>query len=89
MANHTSRRVYRHTDCLGIDINSTDTVVVSAWGVARLIDCGIRSRVVRINRVNVVIIDADGRERAVRPSELCVLRRDGEDGLEGNNRKDS
>lgn len=72
------------TDALGVTILPTDTVLVTAWGTARLVDTGTRSPVVRFGRTRVVIIDADREERAVNPSEISVLRRDGERGLEGN-----
>jgi hypothetical protein len=73
------------TDSLGVDIEATDTVFVNGWGYgARLIDTGIRSRVVRFSRTRVVIIDSENQERAVGPSNLAVLRRDGATGFEGN-----
>jgi hypothetical protein len=81
---HTSRRTYTHRDRLGVEINANDTVLVIAWGVARLVDTGTKSRIVKINRKRIVIIDSDGYDRSVSPSELAVLRRDGENGLEGN-----
>lgn len=77
-------RAHTLRDRLGVEINLSDTVMVTAWGTARLIDTGVKSPVVRINRTRVVIIDSDGCERAVRPTELCVQRRDGQPGHEGN-----
>jgi hypothetical protein len=72
------------TDALGVEILPTDTVLVTSWGTARLVDTGTRSPVVRFGRTRVVILDADREERAVSPSEVSVVRRDGEKGLEGN-----
>ncbi|HEU5046091.1 MAG TPA: hypothetical protein VFT75_18370 [Nocardioidaceae bacterium] len=80
----TASKFHDHVDRLGVRIRIDDIVTVVAWGVARLVDCGIRSRVVRSHRVNIVIIDADGRERAVSPSEVLVARRDGCPGHEAN-----
>lgn len=72
-------------DARGVEIVSTDTVMVTAWGEgARLIDTGIKRAVVRLNRTRVVILDADGQERAISGRELSVLRRDGADGFEHN-----
>lgn len=72
-------------DSFGIEILPTDRVRVNSWGYgARSMDCGTASPVVRINRTRVVIIDRDNRERAVGPTNLGVLRRDGGTGYEGN-----
>lgn len=72
-------------DSRGVQILPTDTVTVTSYGEgARLVDCGLRSKVVRFGRTKVVIIDADGRERAVSPSNLLVARRDGYPGHEYN-----
>jgi hypothetical protein len=71
-------------DALGVEILPTDTLMVTAWGTARLIDVRTQSPVVRLNRTRVVIIDSTNDERAVNPRETCVLRRDGKPGYEGN-----
>ncbi|TXI53150.1 hypothetical protein [Mycolicibacterium mageritense] len=72
-------------DSGGIEILATDSVMVTAWGDGtRLIDTGIKRPVIRLNRQRVVILDADGQERAMRGSVLSVLRRDGEPGFEHN-----
>jgi hypothetical protein len=72
-------------DVRGVEIVPTDTVMVTSRGEgARLIDTGIKRPVIRLNRRRVVILDADGQERAVSGSELSVLCRDGADGFEHN-----
>lgn len=71
-------------DALGVEILPTDTLMVTAWGDARLIDVRTRSHVVRFGRKRVVIIDSTREERAVNPREVSVLRRDGTTGFEGN-----
>jgi len=72
-------------DARGTEILPTDTVMVTAWGYgARLIDTGIKRPVIRLNRTRVVLLDADGQERAFHGGELSVLRRDGADGFEHN-----
>jgi len=74
-------------DARGTEILPTDSVMVTAWGEgARLIDTGIKRPVIRLNRTRVVILDADGLERAFAGGELSVLRRDGADGFEHNTR---
>lgn len=83
----TSRRVYTHRDALGVEINRNDTVMVTAWGTARLVDTGVKSAVLRIGPKRIVIVDIDGYERAVNPRELTVMRRDGGNGFEGNKPK--
>jgi hypothetical protein len=73
------------TDNLGVTIQPTDTVRVTSWGYgARLGDVGVSSAVVRFNRSTVTIIDRDYAERNVGTKCLQVLRRDGEQGYEGN-----
>jgi hypothetical protein len=70
-------------DSLGIEIQPTDRVIVTSYGYnARLIDCGIQSPVVRINRKRVVITDCEDQQRAVAPFVLTVCRRDGQPGYE-------
>ena len=76
-----------HIDSLGVEIILTDVVYVNGWGDgARLVDTGIRTSVQRFNRKRVVILDSDGQPRAVSPSNLAVMRRDGYQGFEGNRR---
>jgi hypothetical protein len=74
-------------DALNVTILPSDNVMVTAWGIARLVDVRTKSQIIRINRTRVIIIDSDGYERSVLPAELTVLRRDGAAGFEGN--KDS
>jgi hypothetical protein len=72
-------------DTHGVEILPTDTVMVTSWGEgARLIDTDLKRPVIRLNRVRVVILDADGLERAIHPAYLSVMRRDGAPGFEGN-----
>lgn len=72
-------------DRRGVEILATDTVMVTAQGDgARLIDTGIKRTVVRLNRTRVVILDADGQERAIAGNVLSVVRRDGLTGFEHN-----
>jgi hypothetical protein len=72
-------------DSHGIEILPTDTVMVTSWGYgARLVDTNIKRPVIRLNRTRVVIADASGDERAISPTNLTVLRRDGANGFEGN-----
>jgi hypothetical protein len=75
----------RFIDGLAVEILVTDTVMVTSWGYgARLIDTNLKRPVIRFNRTRVVILDASNEERAMRPIELTVLRRDGASGFEGN-----
>jgi hypothetical protein len=71
-------------DSLGVEILPTDTVRVTSWGIgARLTDVGQASPVVRINRTRIVV-HVNDEDRAVNPTEVNVLRRDGQPGHEGN-----
>jgi len=72
-------------DSMGIPMYWNDTVMVTSWGGStRLVDVRTTSKVVRLNKSRVVIIDSDRCERAVAPGNLTILRRDGEQGFEGN-----
>lgn len=73
-------------DTFGITILASDRVRVLAYGRggARLADCGTASGVLALRSDRVVILDADLNRRSVRSCEVGVLRRDGENGYEGN-----
>jgi hypothetical protein len=73
------------TDGLGVTILPDDTVMVASWGwQVRLVDTGARARIVRRARLNLVLETATGDTIKARPSQVQVLRRDGERGFEGN-----
>jgi len=79
-------------DALGVAIRKDDTVMVTAWGrPVRLNDTGRKVRVTGFTaRGNVLLDDTDhrydpvARGRSVGGSYLTVLRRDGQQGFEGN-----
>jgi hypothetical protein len=63
-------------DDLGIEILPTDCVMVTSYGAgARMMDCGLKRRIIRINKNTVTILDADDKPRAINPVNLTVLRR--------------
>lgn len=74
-------------DSNGIEILITDRVFVGMVGSgARHADNGIVRPILGMNRTRVVILDADGNERAIGGSVLSVMRRDGVHGFEHNRR---
>lgn len=77
-------------DSNGIEILPTDRVCVAAVGYgARHADNGIIRPIVAMNRTRVVILDADGNERAIGGPVLSVMRRDGTLGFEHNRRQNN
>ena len=77
-------------DSSGIEIRATDRVCVAAVGYgARHADNGIIRPIVAMNRTRVVILDADGNERAIGGPVLSVMRRDGTLGFEHNRRQNN
>lgn len=74
-------------DAGGIQIQPGDRVCVTRWGFgARLADCGTTSAVHRFTPTRVEITDSEGQRRTVGASCVMVLRRDGSNGYEANNR---
>ena len=72
-------------DSNGSQILPTDRVCVGAVGYgARHADNGIIRPILGVNRTRVVILDADGLERAIGGRVLSVMRRDGVRGFEHN-----
>lgn len=72
-------------DSNGIEILPTDRVCVGSVGYgARHADNGIIRPIMGMNRTRVVILDADGNERAIGGAVVTVMRRDGRLGFEHN-----
>jgi hypothetical protein len=79
-------------DTLGVQMEVGDLVRVTSWGApVRLIDTGRIATVAGFSRTGNVVLDEGpdeqdpiARGRSVRPGHLAVMRRDGQEGFEGN-----
>lgn len=92
-AGRVSRPAAAVTDALGVPVLVGDVVTVVHRGDGvRLADCGRRAAVTGLTRAgNLVLVNPDGYVhdpiaggRAVRPGCVCVARRDGLPGHQGN-----
>jgi hypothetical protein len=76
------------TDGLGVTIRPDDTVMIASWGwQVRLQDAGRRCTIIRRTRANLVLDGGPAGTLRARPSQVQVLRRDGERGFEGNRKE--